>query len=386
MHALNSNKIFMKKNARKSINVWKGSGAVLYTLMSKRDSGPSLIFLARLVDIAIIYFVSVFISSSLYPTSITKDYVVELCYVLMPFIFFSIVAHFVNAESILGNKKYRLSLFCGAVIVAIVSVCFVIYNINKMDELSSSSAVSKNSVVPEKKPVPHEKMTKIENTRTKSSQTLAPEAVQKAMPEGLSIKLEDLDEETQSTIKLISQLNTLKKVQDWGSLINSYDNLDMKSKEILDILVGKAIVDDASLDVIVDLLSRGTEISGDHLSLLVVKRSLDDLKTLENYGLDITLFSSSNTNVYSHALLNTDRDRLFDYFVARQVPLENERGGDVLMDVMERSARYEFGPRYVELLVQQSGARITEEHRRTLESLKDSNFDFYQKLIPLFEQ
>ena len=143
--------------------------------------------------------------------------------------------------------------------------------------------------------------------------------------------------------------------------------------------LARAITGNLETEYLLEILNRGGELSGSHLALLLTDRSLEEIKLLENYGLDIQQNTLFGRDVFAESLLNPDRESLFDYLISNR-NLEPGVASQALLDVIKHSERLRLGDSYIKKLVQK-GASLNDNDRKLVEELSQNNPSFYDGII-----
>jgi hypothetical protein len=189
----------------------------------------------------------------------------------------------------------------------------------------------------------------------------------------------EVDSETEETFKQYASLISADPIQDSEAFLDKYDELILKAPESVDLILVRAIAGGLDTDHLLVLLNRGGELNGGHLSILLTNRSLEEIKLLENYGLDIQQNTLSGRDVLADALLNSDREAVFDYLVLNR-ELDQSSASQTLVDVITRSEQLKLGDSYIKKLIDK-GASLTDNDRKLVKEMSQNNPEFYGTFI-----
>lgn len=134
----------MENNIHKKAFCWPGTVAFLLETFFNKELGINFIFISRLIDIATIHFFTI-VTFALVNDSPVDYYLPSLSAFCLPFILFTIITRFNITALILDKSKYRIPIFFTSLLVALMSIWFISYTIESMQELGSSMKISKSA-------------------------------------------------------------------------------------------------------------------------------------------------------------------------------------------------------------------------------------------------
>jgi hypothetical protein len=189
----------------------------------------------------------------------------------------------------------------------------------------------------------------------------------------------ELDSATEETFKQYASLISADPIINADEFLSEYDELILKAPDAVDLILVRAISGGLEIEHLLDILNRGGELNGGHLSVLLTDRTLEEIKLLENYGLDIQQNTVSGRDVLADALLNSDREAVFDYLILNR-GLDPTLASQTLLDVITRSEKLRLGDSYIKKLVQK-GASLDDDDKKLVEELSRNNPEFYDGII-----
>ena len=166
--------------------------------------------------------------------------------------------------------------------------------------------------------------------------------------------------------------------RDWDAFLEKVDSVSESSPTYTNLVILEGVGGGAPFETLIKLLDRGYEFNGSVVSRLASKLSSNQIMTLENYGVDFTLYSG-NSNALINSLINRENEDVYDYLLQKDELVFSENV-DVLKQVIELSMVVDRDFEKAEKLYKR-GAKVTEETRDWIEGdLKDLNFDLYLTL------
>ncbi|MEM7419320.1 MAG: hypothetical protein AAF364_06255 [Pseudomonadota bacterium] len=189
----------------------------------------------------------------------------------------------------------------------------------------------------------------------------------------------DLTERAEFIEKTFSTLFDGEEVESWEIFLSELDEVASKKPAYIRLMISKAIVKKAPFGVVVEILNRGHDLNGNHVTILATRLNLDELKQLENFGVDITEPSLTGSNMLVSSLFNADRDEMFEYLLSVDELVYSE-DIDVVKGVIEASRLLNYDATYARRVVSQ-GAEISADTRNWIENdLKLKDPSFYLKI------
>lgn len=169
---------------------------------------------------------------------------------------------------------------------------------------------------------------------------------------------------------------------DWDSFNQSINILEMVEPALLDLALYQAILNNAPLPIIEDLLNRGAKFTPEVIQVLALNNSLELTKELIPLGLDIHKVNIEGDNAIKASLLLLNSRQMFDFLVANGVDTNlSTTSPDPLYLTLEHfiNKKYIAGY-YIEKLIA-LGAQVKNEHWRLLEKIKTEDRPGYVELI-----
>ena len=186
------------------------------------------------------------------------------------------------------------------------------------------------------------------------------------------------EEKTQLIVDAFNNISLFKdeEPQDWELFLTKVDSVSESSPGWESLVILEGIIDGAPFDTLVKLLDRGHKFDGAHANTLASKLNSNQIKMLENYGVDFTITDSGGSNALVQSLTNRDNDDVFDYLLQKD-ELVFSKDFDVLKEVIKMSSMVDRDFDKAEKLFNR-GARVTQETRNWVENdLKELDFELY---------
>lgn len=143
--------------------------------------------------------------------------------------------------------------------------------------------------------------------------------------------------------------------------------------------ISQLIMSNPSFDTLVEVLNRGYSFNGSHVSMLSGKLSVEELQTLESYGIDLAATSSSGSNALVGSLFNSKNRDVFDYLLSIDRVVHSEEV-NVLKEVLDYSSMLSYDFTYAQKVLDR-GVEVTEETASWIENdLKQNDLGFYKKV------
>ncbi|WP_395339375.1 hypothetical protein PN836_014380 [Ningiella sp. W23] len=342
----------------------------IYARIFNKKSSPNTLCLGRIVDVGVLYtiFYLIILGGE---SPLDYENTISILYLSMGVAFVSLVLVLFDKFGDANDSKSRSKFFYTMLILTLTSAVFVFYLVSQLNTYATTDHNESNANQVESSYNDTPDLTNAERDRLQHDASLdgvdssrvgdymqLPTS-EKANDTEISIK--DLDDDSREYVEMIGSMFSTEKLEDYDSFLRSYDTLSLQTPEMADLFLARAITGDAPLSVFNEMLNRGAKFTGEHVSLVVTTKSLEDIKLLQNLGMDITLESSSGTNALVDALLNTERAELFDYFLSQGLAAFYE-SDKLMLQVIERSQELSLGNSYIEKL-QDNGVSIPEGYK-----------------------
>ncbi|MBW8183336.1 hypothetical protein [Shewanella nanhaiensis] len=189
------------------------------------------------------------------------------------------------------------------------------------------------------------------------------------------------DPEIQQGIEVGEKAFEVLVAKDWDALLNITDIIQETAPEALEVLILQALLQNAPLDVILELLNRGAELPPSSIHILVASGQLDKIRVLENYGLDLHYASSITGNAFNVAVSTQVKPSIFKYLLSNGVKIDSKvKGRDTLESALKDF--FETGKQIgiVKFLVK-NGVPISSSHYQIIKANKIFETKRYQGLI-----
>ncbi|RZF87916.1 hypothetical protein EXT46_00235 [Pseudoalteromonas sp. CO325X] len=167
-----------------------------------------------------------------------------------------------------------------------------------------------------------------------------------------------------------------KKGVDWGQFLAELDDVALNSPLHVDRKISSAIMKEVPFEIINDILNRGHELNGHHISSLARYFTVEEFQQLENYGIDLSADPSVGGSVLARSLLNKQGPELFDYLLTKD-ELVMDEDINVVKEVLSLSSKLNRPIKYTQQLIER-GAPMTDETKEWIETdLRKKNLNYY---------
>ncbi|WP_435274036.1 hypothetical protein ACMAZF_11880 [Psychrobium sp. nBUS_13] len=162
------------------------------------------------------------------------------------------------------------------------------------------------------------------------------------------------------------------KNTDWDMFLHELEEVSSNSTTQADIMILNALIKRPPFTVIEEVLKRGHQLNGNHAGFLVETFNVDELKVLENYGVDLSLTSSDGRNALVSSLLHNEGPAVFEYLLSKDALVLSE-DVDVLKEVLILSSKLGRPTKFAQKLIDR-GVIISDEAKHWIEhDLKKNN-------------
>lgn len=155
---------------------------------------------------------------------------------------------------------------------------------------------------------------------------------------------------------------------------NSFEASIYKSRMIF-----TALTNQAPVSVILEILNRGHQLDGIHTGVIATYLSLEEIKELENYGVDFSSENQkagSNSNALTNSLFNKYGPEVYEYLLTKD-SLVFSQDFDVVTEVLRISSELNRPIHYTQKLIDR-GAVMTEKTKYWIENdLRNNNPKYY---------
>ncbi|MEH8016931.1 hypothetical protein MN202_06800 [Rheinheimera muenzenbergensis] len=190
-----------------------------------------------------------------------------------------------------------------------------------------------------------------------------------------SFNTESKKNEVMSTLGNISLFPKDRNI-DWERFLVELDNVASENTTYIASKINSALINGAPFNIVVDILNRGHQLNGTHLASLATNLSVDELKKLENYGVDWSLTSSAGSNALVRSILNKGGPDVFEYLLNKNSLVFSE-DVDVVKEVLSLSSALNRPIQYTQKLIDR-GALVTEKTKEWIEhDLRKNNPRYY---------
>lgn len=360
----------------------------LYCKLTGEEETKLIRFWGRIIEFSLVVVLVKFAVFDIgYSSAI--DFILSTVYLLVGFSIGSLVIY--TIDYYVDNSSHRV-LYTGILLslVAVISLLGVGYVAYLMVEAFNSAEISINSeeALPDSnsnkkqlfvKEVIQEQDIPVDVGLLATETVTEPDISNELFATGASISQQFQIGNSLELAEKFASLVSIEPIQNSGDFLRQYDELTLNSPEVSELLLMRAITGNLEIGYLLQILNRGAELSGNHLALLLIDRLLEEIKLLENYGLDILQNTSSGRDVVAEVLFNPDREALFDYLISTR-EVDSTLSSQTLLDVITSSEKLQLDDSYVKKLVWK-GASLNEEDKKLVTELSKNNPDFYNGLI-----
>ena len=195
----------------------------------------------------------------------------------------------------------------------------------------------------------------------------------------------DLENRTQSIIDSFKETASgtkqviIESEEDIAKFLATFDEMKARNPSQANIYLAHALKDGLPFSSVKDIVNKGTDLTALHVFVLASKINVDQIKELENSGVDIAATTSTGSNMLIRSLSNRKFPEVFDYLLQHDALVFPENT-DVLKEVMEQSAWLDRDISYVEKLINR-GVKVSAETKKWAEKdLKDINEEYYASI------
>lgn len=166
------------------------------------------------------------------------------------------------------------------------------------------------------------------------------------------------------------------KDTEWDMFLSELEEARSNNPALVDSIILNGLIKRAPFTVIEDIVSKGHQLNGSHISILVKYFDVDELKTLENYGVDLSLTSSAGSNALIGSMLHQKGPEVFEYLLNSD-DLVHSEDVDVLKEVLMLSSQLGRPIMFAQKLIDR-GAEVSDDTKQWIEQdLKKSNPRYY---------
>lgn len=189
----------------------------------------------------------------------------------------------------------------------------------------------------------------------------------------------DIEERARFIEKTFSSMFDDEKIEDWENYLLELDLIAEEKPAFVQVVISKGIANEVPFNVLVEVLDRGHELNGNHVSMLASRLNIEEFNVLENYGTNIAAPSLTGSNALISSLLNEQRDVMFEHFLANDRLVFSE-DIDVLQGILETSSLLNFDASYARKAVEH-GVLVSADTKKWIENeLKTDDIDFYKEI------
>ncbi|WDE11401.1 hypothetical protein [Thalassomonas haliotis] len=290
-----------------------------------------------------------------------------------------------------------MKFFIGLLIVVFISVCVLDFNENSVNiENKDESLVTDNSnevkvLSPQKSTLgsiflDNSERPMVGNTGSPENQItdkLSFDKANKSDVKKLRVDFEkDLEQGNISTELNKNMQGLFESAQkaDWEKFNSTVDFLESEDSNTLSLALFQAVLNNAPLTVIENLLSRGAVFIPQTAQMLALKNNVKLTKNLLSLGLDLHVVDQSGKNSLSHTLVSFQSKEMFDFLLVHNVNVKpNPNGLDPLDMALQYTLYNAQGIYYVRKLLEY-GAPIESSHIQLLTQMKENNPHNYEKI------
>ncbi|MBN7820782.1 hypothetical protein [Bowmanella yangjiangensis] len=171
------------------------------------------------------------------------------------------------------------------------------------------------------------------------------------------------------------------KIKDWQGFTDVIEEASIIEPESLNYALFQALVFEAPLELIKELLNKGAFFTPESLSVLAIKDNVSLLKSLIPLGLDIHMVSKDFNNSISYSLKVNASRSVFDFLIDSGVDVQvNGSYTDSLMYALKLCSQTVECEYYVKSL-RKKGAVFKSQHLELLNDIRLTDSKLYSNLI-----
>ncbi len=213
-----------------------------------------------------------------------------------------------------------------------------------------------------------ETKTNKKDKKTSGSSTMTTEVNQPAPPE---------------FIKNMTGLFKSAKEKNWDKFNNYVRYLEGEDQASLNLSLYQAIINNAPIKIIENLLNRGATFSKEIIGILALQNNLALIKRLIPLGLDIYTVDSNGQSAIYYTLVTFQSKKTFDYLINKNISMKPDKKGLTPLDkALKYAIKTSKAIYYIDKLITY-GARINTHHKNLLQVIKSNNIETYLKIIYL---
>ena len=285
-----------------------------------------------------------------------------------------------------GNSlRFKLFIIIAIILSTIIYLTHEDNHVNSNAHIDTSlniydSDVSKNDIV-----LTSEKNEIIESI--KKSPSIAPvenrqlRGKNKPKKAVESVNINETEDISQDLLINMNKLFESAKSKKWSEFYGAVDFLDTLDQGTLDLALFQASINDAPINIIKDLLSRGALFSPQIINMLAMQNKLNLIKKLVPLGLDIYTTDEHGRTAIYYTLLTFNSKQTFNYLISQNVSSKSIQN---ILDPLDKALEYTMGSNagiyYIDILID-DGAQIQKSHKDYLEKIKHNNNQAYLEII-----
>ncbi|MEO2266480.1 hypothetical protein V1358_03925 [Pseudoalteromonas sp. YIC-656] len=163
---------------------------------------------------------------------------------------------------------------------------------------------------------------------------------------------------------------------DWKQFLVELDDVALNSPRYVDFKISSAIMKEVPLEILNDILNRGHELNGNHITGLAKYFTVEEFQQLENYGIDLSAHDSIGGSALDRSLMNKQGPELFEYLLTKD-ELVMAEDVNVVKEALMLSSKFNRSIKYTQQLINR-GAPVTDETKEWIETeLRKENLVYY---------
>jgi len=200
-----------------------------------------------------------------------------------------------------------------------------------------------------------------------------------------SVNNNQAEEIPQDLLMNMTKLFESAKSKNWNEFYSALDFLDLLDQESLNLALFQASLNNAPINILQDLLSRGALFSPEIINLLAMQNKLTLIKKLIPLGLNLYTTDKDGRSAIYYTLLNFNSKETFDYLISQNVNTQSiQEKLDPLDKALEYTIKNYSGIHYIDALIA-DGAQIQKSHKQYLEQIKLNNYPAYINIISKYK-
>ena len=169
-----------------------------------------------------------------------------------------------------------------------------------------------------------------------------------------------------------------KRIEDWNAFFSELEVIADEKPSYVGIKLTQAVRGMSSFENLVEILERGYSFNGSHASMFATKLNTEQLKILDNYGVDFSALSADGRNSLAASIINPDKT-VFDYFLSKDDLVFSQKL-DVFQSVLESTSFFGRDISYAKKMID-IGVPVSDSTKTWIETeLKQNDHKLYKEI------